>query len=668
MKDIIQKPGRLFIIIFLFSFLIIFLVWKQVLHQVTVDRKATIAAAVQRNSNLAASLEQYALRTIRNADAVLQLVKMEYEKKGKRIDLKDLLNIGMIGTRNINGIGILDENGRLIISNLNLPQDSLLDFSYREYFYFHKTRRNQLFLSKPLLSKTIGKTVIMLSRRIDKPDESFGGAVAVQIEPSTFMQFYANSKLRERDIISLVAPDGITYARRRGSRESHGEDIHKSPLLKYAAQKAIGNYFAKDAIYGIPTYFSYRKLPAYPVIASVGSAESDILSDHHKRAKREYMFGGIITVLIILFSSFVLFVSAQRRKGTRQIRDSEIRYRSIFENSQDAIIVALGNGQIEAMNLAAVQLFRIEKQRLFSLTLKQLFKDAAPNIKMNESVVGDGSFKGEVLFTRDDNTTFTGEIVYSKYLDVKGELRFIVLVRDISMRKQMEQELLREQERYQQELTKQIILAQEREREIIGHELHDNVNQILTTVKLNLEMAVHNPEARNGFLSKSIQYVMTCISEIRHLSRELSAPTLGTLSLIDSIKGLIDMVASSTSMEISFWHEGYHTSLIKDQKLAIYRILQELMNNIIKHSGASCIKIELSQTEEVTVLIITDNGKGFDPSKRPNGIGLNNILSRAKVFGGDMFIQSKEGHGCSVTVKIPIIPDPAGQTNAIKTP
>jgi PAS domain S-box-containing protein len=653
----LQRIGRLIFIVFLFCSLLIFLSWKQILQHVAADKRETISAAVQRNSNLAVSLEQYTIRTIHNADALLQLVKIGYEGQGDEFDLPTFLDKGVIDVQHFSDVSILDEKGRIVKSNINAPSLSVHDFAGRGTFNYHRTRKDQLYIGRPTLSKTIGKAVIVLSRRIDKADGSFGGIVAVRVEPSTFMQFYANANLRAHDIISLIAPNGITYARRTGNKESHGENISRSPLFQHVVKKTVGHYLAKDAIRGIQTYFSYRKLVDYPIIATVGSAEEEILAEYHERTKREYVFGGVFTVSIVLFSVFVCYGYIERRKKTRLLQDSETRYRSIVENSHDAIIVAQANGVIEAMNQAACQLFIVENERLHTLTLEHLFRNSEPKITIQHGALKGVASKQEVFFTRDDSTTFTGEIVCSDYVDGEGDQRFIVLVRDISLRKQMQEQLLNEQKKYERKLTKQIIYAQERERETIGYELHDNVNQILTTVKLYLEMAIHKPEMKNELLPKAIEYVLTCISEIRNLSRKLSAPTLGTQSLIDSIKGLIDMVAYSSKLSVDFVYNGYHTTLVKDQRLAIYRILQEVLNNIIKHAEATKVQIDLLQAEGMTFLTITDNGKGFDPSMKLNGIGLNNIQSRTKVFGGDVIINSKKGKGCCITVKLPIISD-----------
>jgi signal transduction histidine kinase len=645
----------LIILIFLFCALLVFMIWNQLTGQMARDREVAVSAAIQRNSNLAVSLEQYAIRTIQNADAILQVVKMEYERKGDNVNLKSLLSKGIPDNKFFNSVAILDEKGQIKLSNLPAFQDTARDLADREHFYFHKTREDQLYISKPLLSRTIGRAVIVLSRRIDLPDGSFGGTVAVQIEPSTFTRFYSSANLNDHDIISLISPDGITYARRTGNRESFGEDIRKSPLFSHVANAPVSNYFARDAIRGIPTYFSYRKLEDYPVIATVGTAEMNILAGYKDRRTRDYMFGGFITVLLLLFPFLMSAVLIQRKRVFKKIRISENRYRSIFENSQDALLVVLPDGRLKAMNKASLQLFQVDDISYHGQPFSLLYQSSCPTIQVGNPFTGNaGSFKEEIIFTRHDASQFTGEVAYSGYKDYSGNHQFVILIRDISFRKEMQQRLVREQKRYERKLTKQIILAQEREREAIGHEMHDNVNQVLTTVKLYLEMAVNNPEMREELLPRSIHHLLHCITEIRNLSRELSAPTLGKQSLVDSVQSLIEMVSSASGLVIHFDNKGYQTSLIKDQRLAIYRIVQEQLNNIIKHAAATEVMIRLSQDECITELSIQDNGKGFDVDANRKGIGLNNILSRATVFGGDLAIESCEGKGTLLKVRLPI--------------
>jgi signal transduction histidine kinase len=517
----------------LFCILTTVLIWTNYINQLKTDREDTIELAVQCNSNLAVALEQYAIRTIRNADAVLQLVKMEFDGKGNKIDIDRLLYKHEINKDLFNGIAIIDESGK--IANINIRSQANVEtyVSDREYFNYHSHNNDEkLFISRPIVSRTINKSVIVLSRRISKKDGSFGGVVALQIEPSTFTSFYAQADLRNNDIISLISPDGITYARRTGSRESSGENISKSPLFLHVARNPDSFYYAKDAIRGVPSFFSYRKLKDYPIIATVGASTEDMLANYYKWSVRDRNFAIISSALILLFS------------------------------------IAVG---------------------------------------------------------------------------------MIIL-----HRKKMAEQLLREEHLYQRKITEQVINAQEKEREEIGRELHDNVNQVLTSVKLYLETAASREEARAILLPKSIDLIMSCINEIRNLSRSLTAPTLGTKSLIDSVNALIDTVHSSSGLQINFNHSSYKVPICMNQKLAIYRILQEQFNNIIKHAGATEISVSLSQAEGHTILKILDDGKGFNPLDKRNGIGINNIISRAEVFNGKVDIESASGKGCLLKVMIPI--------------
>jgi signal transduction histidine kinase len=152
-----------------------------------------------------------------------------------------------------------------------------------------------------------------------------------------------------------------------------------------------------------------------------------------------------------------------------------------------------------------------------------------------------------------------------------------------------------------------------------------------------------------------MQLINSSITEIRNLSHQLSAPTLGTRSLIDSINALIENMTFSSNLKFDFNHSGYKKRVIMSQKLALYRILQEQLNNIIKHSKATKAWITLSQNDYNVILTVRDNGKGFDASIKTEGMGINNIINRTKVFDGAVLIEAAPGRGCLLEVSIPII-------------
>jgi signal transduction histidine kinase len=152
-----------------------------------------------------------------------------------------------------------------------------------------------------------------------------------------------------------------------------------------------------------------------------------------------------------------------------------------------------------------------------------------------------------------------------------------------------------------------------------------------------------------------MQLINSSISEIRNFSHQLSAPTLGTRSLIDSINALIETVGFSTNLLFEFDHSGFDMQLAMSQKLALYRILQEQLNNSIKHAEATKVRILLTQKDNNVILTVRDNGKGFDSKMKTNGMGLNNITSRVKVFGGTVHIETAPGKGCHFKVTVPVV-------------
>ncbi|GAA4750667.1 hypothetical protein GCM10023229_34240 [Flavisolibacter ginsenosidimutans] len=637
-----------------FYLLLTFLIWEQLTRQIENDRSETIQAAIQHHHNLVISLEQHTIRTIRDADAVLQLVKMENSRLGRKTNLQKLFENGLIDLPSFDGLVVTDSSGNVVMAYPLQTEALRINVSGRKGFQWHKEHKDSLIISRPIQSKTIGKTVIVLSRRIDDSKGHFGGTVAIQLQPSTFMAFYNQASMNRYDLMSLISPEGITYSRRTGSVESSGEDISRSPLFDHVKKQPVGMYFAKDAIREFPTFFSYRQLKNYPIIATVGSREADVLAHFRIRRKREYIFGGIISFLLLVFLLAIYFFFLQRKKSTRILKKSETRYRSIFEGSQDGILLLKPDGSIEAMNHAACALFQLSVSENSGIYFSQLFDVVLPEIDtacLSKQLHDQG--KKEFEFTCLDGSHFIGEIACSIFNDQLDQPHTIVLIRDITRRKQIEKRLEREQKRYQQSLTRQIIAAQERERATLSHELHDNVNQILTTVKLYLETALVNEAEKNNLLTKSMTHVMHCIREIRNLSHRLLPPSICAESLVESIEGLIENLSPCTTFDINFQVDNYRQPVSKELGLAVYRILQEQLNNIVKHANASVVNICLWQSEKETHLLIEDDGKGFDPGIQSKGIGLNNISSRIRAFNGKFSLNAGRGKGCRLQIRFP---------------
>lgn len=239
--------------------------------------------------------------------------------------------------------------------------------------------------------------------------------------------------------------------------------------------------------------------------------------------------------------------------------------------------------------------------------------------------------------------------------DQRKPYRVIGAMMDITERKKMQEELLRSQIETQKLITQITIQTQEQERREIGRELHDNINQILATAKLCVDMAMNDEDVRKELLYKSYDNISKAINEIRYLSKNLVPPSLGDIGLKEALLEMIENMTVSPDLNIRIKANDQHIeTLSNNKKLILYRIVQEQMNNIVKHARATQADIELKTSRKKAHLIIKDNGIGFDPKQKAKGIGLNNIVSRVEMQNGNMEIISSNGHGCVLKVDIPL--------------
>ncbi len=236
--------------------------------------------------------------------------------------------------------------------------------------------------------------------------------------------------------------------------------------------------------------------------------------------------------------------------------------------------------------------------------------------------------------------------------------RIANLVTIIIESKKAEEKLLRQELDKQKLIASAMIDAQERERAEIGKELHDNINQILSTTKLYLELAKNDENQRLDLINRSAGNIHNAIHEIRNISRSLVPSSIGDLGLQDSVADLVESIRTTRTIHVEFYPVGQFDEIISDKtKLMLFRIIQEQVNNVLKHSGARNLIIELvlEESDHSIELNITDDGKGFNPSTIGKmGLGLSNITSRASLFGGKVTIQSEPGNGCKLRVQIPL--------------
>jgi PAS domain S-box-containing protein len=235
-------------------------------------------------------------------------------------------------------------------------------------------------------------------------------------------------------------------------------------------------------------------------------------------------------------------------------------------------------------------------------------------------------------------------------IDRRGKmLRIDGIHNDITERVALENKLASEKRQKQRQITNAAITAQEKEKFFLGEELHDNINPILATAKLYIDCAISGEHDYKNLLKDSKSFISTAMDEIRQLSHSLIPPSLGEVGLVEAINDLVDNIKKVNSLKFIIQWGDFDESVVGPSlKLSVYRILQEQLSNILKHSNAKTVSIGMEQTGEFLELRIKDDGVGFDPAEKRNGVGLQNIISRTELYHGKVIVNSSPGKGCEL--------------------
>jgi signal transduction histidine kinase len=230
---------------------------------------------------------------------------------------------------------------------------------------------------------------------------------------------------------------------------------------------------------------------------------------------------------------------------------------------------------------------------------------------------------------------------------------FVVLYRNKQSKNKKEQEQL--QAAFNQELLKTRLEVQEHTLNYVSTEIHDNITQVLSFVKLTLNHLASGIEGEKRIkIDESRQLVAQTISDLRDLSKSLSFEHISSLGLVQTIEIEVERINKSGLLNAELQLDGTSYSLGDQHELVLFRIFQEALNNTLKHAGAKHLKILLLYQPDLFTLSLADDGSGFSTEMPDNkhGSGLRNIKNRAALIGGTATIEGIPGKGCHVNVTL----------------
>jgi two-component system, NarL family, sensor histidine kinase UhpB len=350
-------------------------------------------------------------------------------------------------------------------------------------------------------------------------------------------------------------------------------------------------------------------------------------------------------------------MAVQLQNSQKKLQEKADSYKLLFEkNPMPMWIMSTTTLHILDVNEAAVQHYGYPKEEFLKLNAIDLRpeEDISKFLQTVPKQLKGRKKHGIWRHKKKDGTVIMVDMVTDDTI-YQNQAATLTLAEDVTERLKAEAELVRSRVMQQELITETTILAQEKEREEIGKELHDNINQILASTKLYLEMARSGNKTRLwDAIEKSYENINLAMGEIRHLSKQLVRPAFDT-SLKDSLQDLTSELHAITPIHINFDAGGFDESLLDENiKVMIYRIVQEQMNNILKHAAASEVWLTIKTDNSSVQFGIEDNGIGFDMKKKSKGIGLRNIDNRVQFYKGNLHIQSSPGNGCMIAIEVPL--------------
>lgn len=251
--------------------------------------------------------------------------------------------------------------------------------------------------------------------------------------------------------------------------------------------------------------------------------------------------------------------------------------------------------------------------------------------------------------------TFIGLAVFSTLVII-----LIFNQRRINLkRKSLEEKqvLLNKINHHQKELLTTTVNVQETERKRIAAELHDGIGGLLSAVKLNLDTCAHklNHEGARNEMLYSVNMLDEACADLRTISHNMMPAVLLKMGLVSAIRDFTDKINKAKNIQLRFEAVEMNERLEESMEIALFRVVQEAINNILKHAQAQKATIQLIRHENTITVMIEDNGKGFDVNTSGNGIGLKSIKSRVSYFGGKTVFDSTPGKGTVIIIELPYL-------------
>ncbi len=649
--------------------------WAAIWLALQTAQDQSIAEANLDGRNLARSLSEHVEATVRVIDLSLLTLREEWHNGPQAFGAAVARQREFLKRESITHVGVAGANG--IAAWDTTPGWKPVDISDRDYFRFHRQRGadDQLHISEPLQGRISGQATIQFTRPIYDGQQRFAGVLDYSLSPPALEQVYMDLKPGEGGNISLVRADGKFLARSRNFLAALGHSLPQSttPGLRPGDPESA-DYRAISEIENIDSLFSYYKVPSYPLVLYVRQPVATVLAPYYA-LRTNYVIGGTLMTALLLAATLLLLWRRHDREAAEKIhaaneaalRESNERF-GLVANAVNAVVWS-SDPAVEKTLYVSPSYERVWGRTVQSLQENpQTFIDAIhpddrqrvlEHLKLqNAGLPLDHEYRivlpdGSMRWIWDRGSPVPG--------DLPGTVRhYVGLALDISRRKRADE--LRENLLKRLDLlSEHLSIAQENERRTIAYELHDQLGQELTTLRLHLQMLGNRADAIKS--EAHFQEALTLADSLQERMSSLALSTaplqLEDLGLSEALRTHCAQQAAAQDVTIHVDAPDMKVRAPLDVEKACFRMAQETLNNVQRHAHASDVWVSLHESGGELTLSVRDNGIGFDvaailDSRGNRGLGLLAIEQRARRLGGRMAALSSPGAGTQIDVVFPL--------------
>ena len=370
-----------------------------------------------------------------------------------------------------------------------------------------------------------------------------------------------------------------------------------------------------------------------------------------------------------------LVVSGESGEQVYTLKGADHPYRVLIQALNEAALTLTAEGTILYCNRCLSEMTKTTPEQLLGSSIQGIIKSGERKVfgkTLRQSAEGPSRKEFNI---RAADGSLVPALFSIKNLEIEGMTAFCVVITDITDRKRTEDALQRSEQHYRalfqegermrdelQRLSREILRVQEEERTRISREIHDEIGQALTAISLNLEKCKTN--GKPSEVKRKIQSVQNLVekaSDFIHLfSHQIHPSMLEDLGLFPAVRSLVRVLQKNTGMRVNLKLSGTPERANIEQKVALYRIVQESLTNVLKHSGTRNAMVMIRKSPEGITLQVVDNGKGFElpgisgTREKRQGFGILGMRERARLVGARFMILSRPGKGTRVRVHLPL--------------